>query len=89
MNILVFLIFILTACNEEHTMNTKFESIGVAKMSEDGTVSIQLRAESDTAIGDGLFEYKPDSPGYDEIIEHLGGIEPGQEKPVPPWPDDE
>ncbi len=65
-------------------------SIGSARMEEDGTIILQLRAETaGGAIGDALFHYPPTDPQYRKILEHLGGIEKGQEKPVPPWPDDE
>ena len=29
--------------------------------------------------------YKPGDPRYEEIKQHLGGIEPGETKPVRPW----
>jgi hypothetical protein len=64
------------------------ESIGSAKMKDDGTIVLQLRAEGPGGmIGDSLVVYKPDDPKYGEILEHLGGLEPGEEKPVPPWPE--
>lgn len=63
-------------------------SIGSATMKDDGTIVMQLRAEGPGGIrGDALFTYKKGHKQYDEIIKHLGGLEPGQTKPVPPWPD--
>ena len=65
-------------------------SIGSARMEADGTIVLQLRAESSSgAIGDVLFRYPPGHPDYQEILRHLGGLEKGQEKPVPPWPDED
>lgn len=63
-------------------------SIGSAKMKEDGTLVLQLRAEGDGIIGDAYITYEPDDPRYQETLDHLGGLKPGEEKPVPPWPAD-
>jgi hypothetical protein len=75
---------------EEESMDDEnLESIGIATMKEDGTIVLRLRAESDDgAIGEALFTYAPDDEQYDEILTHLGGLEPGESKAVPPWPDD-
>jgi hypothetical protein len=63
-------------------------SIGSATMEEDGTIVLHLRAESPgRAVGDALLRYPPGHPQYDEMLKHLGGLEKGQEKPVPPWPE--
>jgi hypothetical protein len=62
-------------------------SIGSAYMKDDGTIQLMLRAEGDGAIGDAMFLYPPDHPEYAEILAHLGGLKPGESKPVPPWPD--
>jgi hypothetical protein len=64
------------------------ESIGEATMKADGTLVLQLRAESPGGgAGDALFEYPPDDPKYQETLEHIGGLKPGESKPVPPWPE--
>ncbi len=63
-------------------------SIGSATMKDDGTIVLQLRAEGPGGIrGDALFSYKKGDKRYDKVLEHLGGLKPGQNKPVPPWPD--
>ncbi len=63
-------------------------SIGVARMEADGTIILQLRAEGPGgAIGDALMQYPVGHPQYREILQHLGGLEKGQSKPVPPWPE--
>jgi hypothetical protein len=65
------------------------ESIGSATMKEDGTIVLMLRAEGPGGMtGDALITYKPDDPKYQETLEHLGGLKPGEEKPVPPWPEE-
>jgi hypothetical protein len=57
-------------------------------MKPDGTIVLQLRATDDSgAIGDGLITYLPGDPRYAEVLKHLGGLKPGESKPVPPWPD--
>jgi len=64
----------------------KNDSIGSARMETDGTVVLQLRAESPGgAKGDALFRYPPGHPEYKNVLQHLGGLEKGQEKVVPPW----
>jgi hypothetical protein len=63
-------------------------SIGVATMTPDGTISLQLRAEgAGGTVGDGVLTYKRGNPQYSEVLHHLGGLKAGQTKPVPPWKD--
>lgn len=64
--------------------------IGSATMQDDRSIILMLRAEAkdeDGTVGDAAFEYRPDDPRYDEILSHLGPIEPGQDKIVPCFPD--
>lgn len=71
--------------HERRTIMGK-DSIGSARMETDGTVVLQLRAESPGGPkGDALFRYPPGHPEYKNVLQHLGGLEKGQEKPVPPW----
>lgn len=37
-------------------------------------------------VGDALLTYPPDHKDYAMILKHLGGIKPGESKPVPPFP---
>jgi hypothetical protein len=63
-------------------------SIGSATMKPDGTIVLQLRATDGTGIvGDSRVEYAPSHAQYADVLKHLGGLKPGQEKPVPPWPE--
>jgi hypothetical protein len=65
-------------------------SIGSATMQADGTIVMQLRAEGPgPMIGDAQFVYPPNHQEYQSILEHLGGLAPGETKPVPPWPDED
>lgn len=61
-------------------------SIGTAHMAEDGTLVLTLRAEGGNGIrGDAQFAYPPNHPQYQRILDHLGGLKVGEDKPVPPW----
>ena len=63
-------------------------SIGKARMTEEGTIILDLRAEGPSGeVGIGRLTYPPSHPEYRSILEHLGGLERGQSKPVPPWPE--
>jgi hypothetical protein len=72
---------------ETTTMTQPTESIGTATMQADGTVVLQLRAQTGPTVGDAQFSYPPSHPQYQQILDHLGGLAPGQSKPVPPWGD--
>lgn len=61
------------------------DSVGTAKMSADGTITLQLRSLPPNPIAEGQLVYATDDPQYAEIKRHLGGITPGQFKPIPPW----
>lgn len=62
------------------------ESIGVATMEPDRTIVLQLRATGNGLIGDALLRYPPDHAQYAEILAHVGPMEPGDSKPVAPFP---
>ena len=62
-------------------------SIGQASMLPDGTIELLLRAEGPGGMrGDAKFSYPPTHPQYQMVLTHVGGLEPGKPKPVPPWP---
>lgn len=66
---------------------TAADSIGQASMKPDGTIVLQLRAEGGGgAVGDGLVTYPKSHPKYGAVLKHLGGLKPGQTKPVAPFP---
>jgi hypothetical protein len=57
-------------------------------MQPDGTILLQLRAEGPGgAVGDALLTYPPSHKDYAKIVKHLGGIKPGESKPVRPFPE--
>jgi hypothetical protein len=63
------------------------EPIGSAKMLPDRTLVLSLRAETDGSIGHAEFKYYIEDPRYAEILRHIGGLEPGEEKVVLPFPE--
>lgn len=61
--------------------------IGSARMTADRAVVLDLRSvECDGTESTGRLTYKPGDPNYASVLAHIGGIEPGQVKPVPAWP---
>jgi hypothetical protein len=57
-------------------------------MLPDGTILLELRAEGAGGLrGEGRFRYPPGHPRYQAVLRHLGGLRPGESKPVPPWDD--
>lgn len=69
------------------TTKQSVEPIGSAKMLADRTLVLSLRAETDGSIGHAEFKYYKDDPNYAEILRHIGGLEPGDEKVVLPFPE--
>lgn len=64
-------------------------SIGMAQLDEEGNIVMTLRALSDDGhFGEATLVIPPYDDRYDSILAHLGGLEPGDIKPVPPFPDD-
>ncbi len=62
------------------------KSIGQAAMAQDGTITLDLRAEdSKGSVGDARLVYPPSHPRYPEILKHVGEIKPGETKPVAPF----
>ena len=61
------------------------DSVGRARMSPDGTITLQLRSLWPDPIAETQLVFAPDDLQYADIKRHLGGIAPGETKPVPPW----
>lgn len=61
-------------------------SIGVARMLADRTIELQLRAEDGRgSVGEGLFRYAPLHPQYNEVLAHVGPMQPGESRSVRPF----
>ena len=55
-------------------------------MAEDGTIILDLRAVGPKGeIGIGRLTYPPSHKDYKMILDHIGGIKPNENKPVPPF----
>ena len=76
----------VSSCGTSYAVADGHESIGSATMLSDGSIGLHLRAEHGSTVGDALIQVRPDDPRYAEILAHIGGLAPGEEKPVPPWP---
>jgi hypothetical protein len=61
------------------------ESIGMADMAADGTITLHLKSLWPDPAEDSDLRYAPDDPQYEDIKKHLGGITAGQSKPIPPF----
>jgi hypothetical protein len=55
-------------------------TMGNAFMGMDGTVTLTLTAQDGTQIA---LAYRKNDPNYARILSHIGGIHPGEHKPVP------
>jgi hypothetical protein len=66
------------------------EFIGNASMTPDGTVHLDMFAPiPGGGRGFGRMSYAPDHPQYQYVLDHLGGLKPGEQKAVRPFPDEE
>lgn len=63
-------------------------SVGAAHLDDEGSIVLDLRATDGRGlVGDARLVYRKSDPMYAGILEHLGGLAPGEVKQVPPWPD--
>ncbi len=60
------------------------DSVGTARMRENGTITLRLHTLWPQPFAESLHVYAPNDPQYGFIERHLGGISPGETKPVPP-----
>ena len=60
--------------------------IGVATMNADREIVLDLRSADCGIIAEARVSYKPGDGSYAEVLSHIGGLKPGQTKPVPAWP---
>src|ERR1700686_5170549 len=62
-------------------------SVGVAKMLENGTILIGIRGPAPDGPLQAVLMVEPGDTNYQRIIDHVGGLKPGETKSIPPWPD--
>jgi hypothetical protein len=60
------------------------DEVGYARMSADGAITLHLRALRTDSVAAAELHFAPGDPHYDALKRHLGGIAPGEVKPVPP-----
>jgi len=61
-------------------------SIGTATMLADGTIVMELRTSMDTSSGHMTQKIKPSDMQYAQVLKQLGGLKPGQTKPITDYP---
>lgn len=64
----------------------RFGFIGTASLEEDGTLRLDLRRNFETRINfHRILRIQRDNPRYQQYIDHIGGISPGERKGIPAW----
>jgi hypothetical protein len=63
------------------------QSVGVATMLANGTILVGVGEDGPGARAQFVLELHPGDTNYQMMIDHLGGLKPGETKPIPPWPD--
>jgi hypothetical protein len=61
-------------------------TIGTATMLADGTIVMNLRTSMDTGTGRLTQKLKPTDVQYAVVLKQLGGLRPGQSKPMTQYP---
>ncbi len=72
--------------NASSNQKKDVQAIGEAWLETDGTITLHLRQTADGMPLTATFTYKTDDKDYESVLEHLGGLKPGETKLVPPWP---
>ena len=62
------------------------EAVGTPPRTTLAVTILDLVARSGSATGHGRLVYPPDHPDHGMILRHLGGLRPGETRPVPPFP---
>jgi hypothetical protein len=63
------------------------QNVGSAYTQPDGTLEMSLRTETDDGTnGEAFLIIPPDDPRYPSMVAHLGDLQPGQGRAIPPFP---
>ncbi|WP_340645961.1 hypothetical protein [Phenylobacterium sp.] len=80
----LFFAALLIGCASQLPLRT---NVGVATMSSDGVITLELIGDiPGGGVAHGLKKYQPLDAEYQSVLAHLGGLSPGERKPIPPWP---
>lgn len=60
--------------------------LGTAAMADDGSITVSLDRKLNGKRAEEMIRYPTSDPAYQQIIEHVGGLKPGESKPVLSWP---
>jgi hypothetical protein len=60
-------------------------SVGVATMLPNGTILVGVRGPDADGQLQAVLMVEPGDSTYQPIIEHIGGLKPGETKSIPPW----
>lgn len=63
------------------------KSVGIATMLQNGTILVGVSGPDSGSRAQAVLMVEPGDSNYQLIIDHLGGLKPGETKPIPPWPD--
>ena len=61
-------------------------NVGTITMADDHGIVLHLRSLPPRPIAETMVSYKPSDAKYKEMIDHVGGLAPGETKMLPPWP---
>ena len=61
-------------------------SVGVATMLPNGTILVGVQGPGDDSRAQAVLMVEPGDSTYQPIIDHVGGLKPGETKSIPPWP---
>ncbi|HEY9775158.1 MAG TPA: hypothetical protein V6C81_15440 [Planktothrix sp.] len=59
--------------------------IGIAWISEDGTIRMKVRMPIGAGSGQSSLTYTVDDPNYQKVLAHIGPIKPGEVVSVKPF----
>ena len=85
----LFLVFSGAAFAQENAAPaaTPAASVGVATMLQNGTILVGVPGPGSDSRAQAVLMVEPGDSTYQPIIDHVGGLKPGETKSIPPWPD--
>lgn len=81
--IVITTIILVMSLNFNTSKEMPREYIGVAYMDKDRALHVVFGGEKDGEHMDARMKYEPGAPGYEEMVLRVGGLEPGESKPIP------